>query len=183
MISFPNKKYELIYADPPWSYQDKSLHRGGAEKHYSCMSINDLCRLPVSNISSENSVLLLWTTFPQLKDSFRVVSSWGFKYVTVAFVWVKTNKSGGLFMGLGRYTRSNAEICLLAKRGKGLLRQSASIINVQLHNRMEHSRKPELFRRLVIDLFGDVSRIELFAREKCFGWDVWGNQTNKFTRG
>ena len=83
-------------------------------------------------------------------------------------------------MGLGHYTRANAEMCLLAKRGKGLPRKNNRILNVQLFHRREHSRKPAEFRNLIVDLFGDVPRIELFAREQTPGWDVWGNETDKY---
>ena len=181
MVYFPHKKYSVVYADPPWSYQDKCRRGGGAENHYSCMSIDDICRLPVRSICEDDSVLFMWTTFPQLELAFSVVSSWGFVYKTCAFTWVKTNKDDSLFMRMGRYTRANAEICLIGKRGNGLKRLSGSVRNTHLCKRLRHSEKPVLFRELIVELFGDVSRIELFARTKAEGWDVWGNEVGKFS--
>lgn len=168
-------KYKIIYADPPWFYKDKSKsHGGGAESHYSCMKTEDICALKIP--SENDSVLFLWTTFPQLEEAFRVIKGWGFKYKTGAFTWVKTNKNGSIYMGMGRHTRANAEICLLATKGKGLYRINASIYNTQLHPRSKHSEKPKFFREEIIRLYGDVPRLELFARTKTEGWDVWGNE-------
>ena len=169
------KKYSIIYADPPWSYNDKSKsHGGGAESHYPCMKIDEICALKIP--SADNSVLFLWTTFPQLEEAFKVIRAWGFKYKTGAFTWVKTNKDGSVYMGMGRHTRANAEICLLATKGKGVSRISASIYNTQLQPRTRHSEKPSVFREEIIRLYGNLPRIELFARQKTEGWDVWGNE-------
>jgi len=168
------KKYQIILADPPWSYKDKSKsHGGGAESHYPCMTTKDICSIKIP--SADNAILLLWATYPQLEEAFKVISAWGFTYKTCAFTWVKTNKNGSIYMGMGRYTRANAEICLLAKKGIGVRRQSASIYNTQLHQRTKHSQKPQHFKRDIIKLFGDLPRIELFAREKTPGWDSIGN--------
>lgn len=170
-----DKKYSIIYADPPWKYQDKSKsHGGGAESHYPCMSIQEICSLPIP--ANDNAVLLMWTTFPQLEEAFKVIQAWGFKYKTGAFTWVKTNKDGSVYMGMGRHTRANAEICLLATKGKGVPRINASVYNTQLHPRSRHSEKPQAFRDEIVRLYGDVPRIELFARQKTEGWDVWGNE-------
>lgn len=172
------KQYSIVYADPPWNYNDKSKsHGGGAESHYPCMTTLEICRLPVQNIVKDDAVLFLWTTYPMIPDSLEVIKRWGFTFKTVAFTWVKTNENGKVFLGMGNYTRSNAEICLLAIRGKGLTRIDASIPGTQLHKRREHSRKPAKFRNDIVRLYGDVPRIELFSREKIKGWDVWGNQT------
>lgn len=171
------KKYQIIYADPPWKYQDKSKsHGGGAESHYPCMSINELCALPVREIAEDNSVLLMWVTMPMLEVGFEVIKAWGFKYKTCAFTWVKTNKDNSIFMGMGRHTRGNAEICLLATRGKGVSRMHCGVPNTQLHSRLKHSQKPQEFKNWIDALYGNVSRIELFAREKTKDWDVWGNE-------
>lgn len=170
-------KYKIIYADPPWSYKDKSKsHGGGAESHYPCMSIEDICAINVP--SDDNSVLLMWTTFPQLEDAFKVIKAWGFKYKTCAFTWVKTNKNGSIYMGMGRHTRANAEICLLATKGKGVKRLSASIYNTQLHPRGRHSEKPQHFRDDIVKLYGNIPRLEMFARIKTSGWDTWGNEVD-----
>ena len=175
MLPFPNKKYSIILADPPWQYKDKSKsHGGGAESHYPTMSIDAICALPVESISEDNSVLLLWTTLPFIPEAIQVMRAWGFIYKTGAFVWVKTNRDGSIYMGMGQYTRSNAELCLLGIRGKGVSRKSAAIHNTHLFRRGAHSEKPGQFRVLIEELYGDVKRIELFARQKTEGWDAWG---------
>ncbi len=149
---------------------------GGAESHYSCMSIKEICELPIENIAEDNSVLLIWVTMPMLEEVFRVISAWGFTYKTCAFTWVKINKDNSIYMGMGRHTRANAEICLLATKGKGINRKSCSIKNTHLLGRTRHSEKPNQFRELIKELYGDKTRVELFARTKTEGWDVWGNE-------
>lgn len=171
------KKYQIIYADPPWLYKDKSKsHGGGAESHYPCMATSDICALRVP--SDDDAVLFLWATYPQLEEAFKVIRAWGFTYKTCAFTWVKTNKDGSVYMGMGRHTRANAEICLLATKGRGLKRQSASVYNTQLYPRTRHSEKPKEFRDEIVRLYGDAPRIELFARQKTEGWDAWGNEVS-----
>lgn len=142
------------------------------------MNIDDICNLPVKNIASENCVLFLWVTFPTLLDSFKVIEAWGFNYKTVAFVWVKHNKKAPtLFWGMGFWTRANAEICLLATKGKPK-RISAKVHQVIISPIEEHSKKPNEIRKRIVNLIGDLPRIELFARQKTDGWDVWGNEVN-----
>jgi site-specific DNA-methyltransferase (adenine-specific) len=170
-------EYDIIYADPPWSYQDKSMNRGGAERHYSTMNLKDICQLNIP--AKENSVLFMWATYPLLPEALNVIEAWGFQYKTCAFTWVKTNKIShdSLYMGMGHYTRSNAEICLLATRGKPLLRYSKSIRNTHLFPVRRHSAKPSEFRDMIVQLYGDqTSKLEMFAREKAEGWDSWGNE-------
>ena len=112
------KKYKIIYADPPWRYDQKRL-QGTAEKHYATMNINDICALPVTDLADKDCALFLWATFPMLPEALKLIKAWGFEYKTVAFVWLKQNKkSPSWFYGLGFWTRGNAEVCLLAKRGK-----------------------------------------------------------------
>lgn len=169
------KKYTVIYADPPWRYQQKSLS-GAAENHYPTMSIQELCELPVGELADKDSMLFLWTTFPMLSEALQLIKAWGFTYKTVAFVWVKQNKkSPTWFYGLGFWTRSNAEICLLAKRGKPK-RNSASVHQLIIAPVEKHSKKPDETRKRIEQLMGDVPRVELFARQKSEGWDVWGNE-------
>lgn len=174
-LPFPEGKYGIIYADPPWCYNNRST-RGAAEDHYPTMSIEDLKALPVSEIADENCALFLWTTFPILPEALDTVKAWGFQYKTGAFTWLKENRSGkGLFMGLGNWTRSNAEICLLATRGKPK-RVSASVNSAILSPVECHSKKPDEVRCRIEQLMGDVPRIELFARQRAEGWDAWGNE-------
>mgnify|MGYP001511131715 CR=1 FL=1 len=109
--------YSIIYADPPWQYQ-RSKVQGAAENHYPTMGIDELCALPVADLAAPDSALFLWATFPQLPEALRLIEAWGFRYKSVAFVWLKKNKKAdSWFYGLGFWTRGNAEICLLATRG------------------------------------------------------------------
>jgi N6-adenosine-specific RNA methylase IME4 len=141
------------------------------------MGSDDLKNLNVLNIAEENSVLFMWATFPKLKDAIELGGSWGFVYKTVAFTWIKRNKrSPTFFMGMGYYTRSNAEICLLFTRGKPLHRISKSVLQICDSPVQRHSQKPVEINSRIVSLFGDISRIELFARNKTDGWDVWGNE-------
>jgi len=169
-----DRKYNIIYADPAWSYWD-----GGQKNqslHYSTMSMDDIKSLPVSNVADDNCILFLWVTYPILKESLEVIESWGFKYSTCGFVWVKKNKGGeGNFFGLGSWTRANTELCLIATKGS-VLRMDASISQVIDAPIDEHSKKPAITRSLITRLVGELPRIELFSRNKTDGWDVWGNQ-------
>ena len=168
------KKYSALLCDPPWRYEQKRLS-GAAEKHYTTISVDELCALPIADIAANDSVLFLWTTFPQLSEALRVIQAWGFCYKTVAFVWLKTNRqSGGWFYGLGFWTRGNAEICLLATQGRPK-RQSASVHQFIIAPVREHSRKPDITRDKIVELLGDVPRVEIFARERAEGWDAIGN--------
>ena len=127
-------------------------------------------------IANEDCVLFMWATFPMLREALDVIEAWGFSYKTVAFNWVKQNRNGtGIFMGLGNWTRSNSEICLLATKGKPK-RISGSVRSIVLSPLQQHSRKPAEIRDRIVELMGDLPRIELFAREAAPGWDVWGNE-------
>lgn len=180
----PNKKYSIIYADPPWDYANwnKKWHQEHPEsrwagRKYDLMPIEDIKALPVQDIAAESSVLFMWTISTMIPRALEVIKAWGFEYKTVAFVWVKKNKkSDSLFTGMGFWTRSNAEICLLATRGKIIPRQSKSVRQIILTARQEHSRKPTEARERIVELLGDLPRIELFARENPEGWDVWGKE-------
>lgn len=179
MIPFPNKKYSIIYADPPWSYSDKGCN-GNAESHYPVMKVADICKLPVGSagggIAADNCVLFLWTTYPMLKEAMKVIEAWGFTYKSIAFQWVKQNRSGnGFFFGLGRWTRGNTEPCLIAVKGKPQ-RISASVSQLVFSPLRKHSQKPDEVRDRIVKLMGDVPRIELFARSTAPGWDSWGNE-------
>lgn len=172
-----NKKYDIILADPPWLFNvwnvEKSFRH--ASYKYPVMGLKSICDLPVSSIASDNSVLFLWATSPNLLNSIEVINSWGFKYATIGFTWVKKNKkSDSLFWGMGFYTRANVELCLLATRGKPLPRISHSVHQVIQTPIEEHSKKPDEARTRIVELFGDLPRIELFARQKVDGWDALG---------
>jgi len=172
-----SQKYSIIYADPPWRYSDKGS-AGAAENHYSTMSIKDICALPVADITADDCVLFLWTTYPMLQEAMTLIAAWGFKYKSIGFQWLKLNRGGkGYFFGLGRWTRGNTEPCLIAIKGKPCRYvQSQSISQIIEHPVMRHSAKPPLAREKIIELMGDIPRIELFAREGAAGWDCWGNE-------
>ena len=172
-----DKKYNIIYADPPWKYgggKNKNF-AGLAVDHYPTMKTKDICKLPVDKIA-DDAVLFMWTTFPQLEASFEVAKSWGFKYRTAAFTWVKLNKNGSPFLGLGFWTRSNSEICLIFTKGKYPRRTNNKVSSVILSQREKHSKKPDIARERIVELLGDLPRIELFARQTAEGWDCWGNE-------
>ena len=173
----PNKKYQVIYADPPWSYKDKaSAGKRGASFKYPTMNLTDIKALPVANIADDNCILFLWITMPKLNEVMEVIESWGFTYKTCAFTWVKRNKiKPTWFMGMGRWTRANAELCLLATKGKPK-RISASVLSVVDDPIEKHSKKPNTVREKIVELCGDLPRIELFARQRVDGWDCWGNE-------
>ena len=169
------QKYNIVYADPPWRYDNKRV-QGGAEKHYGTMSTEEICGLPVADICAEDCTLFLWVTFPQLPEALRVMESWGFRYKTVAFVWLKQNrKSPGWFYGLGFWTRGNAEICLLGVKGHPR-RRSARVHQFIISPLEAHSKKPDETREKIVELMGDLPRVELFARQRVPGWEAWGNE-------
>ena len=171
-------KYQIIYADPPWNYKVWSNKNGGssAARHYPVMLKEDIQALPVLSLCDKNCVLFLWVTFPCLEEGLELIKKWGFEYKTCAFVWVKKNtKSDSYFFGNGYWTRANAELCLLATKGKPK-RISKSVRQICDSRIREHSRKPDEIRNRIVELLGDLPRIELFARQYCTGWDCWGNE-------
>ena len=177
MIQLPNKKFSIIYADPPWSYKDKAKSgKRGASFKYKTQSDNWVCDLPVKDIASDDCALFLWVTMPKLPEAFKVIESWGFTYKTVAFTWVKKNKkANSWFWGMGNWTRANAEVCLLAIKGRPK-RVSASVHSVVDARIERHSKKPDEVRNRIVELLGDIPRIELFARQQSEGWECWGDE-------
>lgn len=133
--------------------------------------------------SGGGTACFMWATFPQIADALRVMEAWGFEYKTCAFVWIKKNrKSNTIFWGMGAYTRANAEICLLGVTPG--FKAAAQIKNHAVHQVIEspiqaHSAKPDETRRRIVELMGDVPRIELFARNRCLGWDAWGDEIGR----
>ena len=172
------KKYKIILSDPPWSYRVWSKKTGlgrSAESHYKTMSKKDLQDLPIHKITDKDAILFLWVTAPCLLEGIELINKWGFQYKTIGFTWVKRNKKANTwFWGMGYYTRANTELCLLATKGKTLKRISKSVHQVIDSRVMEHSQKPNEVRERIVKLFGDLPRIELFAREKTEGWDAIG---------
>jgi len=171
-----NNKYNIIYADPPWEYFNDGNH--SARLHYHTMPIDDICKLPIQNITAKDCILFMWVTYPTLQDSFKVIHDWGFKYVTAGFCWVKLNPCGTPFFGLGNWTRANSELCLLATKGN-VTRIDNTIPQVLQSIRQEHSKKPDVIRDLIVRLVGDLPKIELFSRQAVTGWSYWGNEQLK----
>lgn len=189
-MTFPIGPFEVILADPPWQFAAWS-HRGegkGASQHYDCMSMKDIAALPVDKIAWKDAALFLWVVQPMLPEALSLIEAWGFKFKTVAFVWVKIK--GGqhrLFytgedvrMGLGYHTRAGAEQCWLATRGDGYERLSKGEAQVIFSPLREHSRKPPEIHESIERLCGPVPKVELFARAPREGWVTWGNETDKF---
>lgn len=184
--------YSIIYADPPWRYNDPKNNdpaMGGIT--YPTMSDDEICSLPIEKISNKDAGLFLWATMPKLPEALRVIASWGFRYITCAFVWIKQNPATNLqqvaiwypgdkdaynlYSGLGHWVNGNAELVLFGKRGTPS-RQNKDVKQIVLAPRSRHSAKPPEVRDRIVSLMGDLPRIELFAREITPGWDVWGNE-------
>ncbi len=173
------KKYQIIYADPPWDYHFGASSSRYIRNKYATMGKEQLCALPISDIVADNAALFLWVTYPKLDWAFEIIKAWGFTFKTVAFTWIKTNENTmGLFWGMGYYTRSNPELCLLGMRGQPLERKCHNIHSVVMSQVLDHSHKPAIIRENIVRLFGDLPRIELFARRKVEGWDAWGNEVD-----
>jgi len=169
-IKPPVGKYQVIYADPPWEYGFGLDIHGAARRHYNTMTIDELCALPIRNLADDNAVLFLWVTSPMLADCFQVIGAWGFVYKT-SFVWDKVKHV------MGHYNSVRHEFLLICTRGSypkqsNTLRDSV----VSIERSDEHSEKPDVFREIIEEMYPASKKIELFARKKSAGWDVWGNE-------
>lgn len=172
------RKYSVIYADPPWSFEvwSGAGKDRAAENHYPTMTQADIEALPVADMAADDCVLFLWAVMPQLQEALDVISAWGFEYKTCAFVWVKTTQDGERpATGMGYWTRANAEICLLATRGTPV-RLNADVHQIVQTPRQEHSRKPEEIAARIERLVPGPY-LEMFSRAPRDGWDAWGNQS------
>lgn len=177
-VPLPKKKYNIIYADPPWNfkhYSDKGRDRSPAN-YYRLQNIEDLKKLNIKKLADDNCILFMWVTYPFLEKAMDVINAWGFRYKTAGFVWVKKNKkSDSWFWGMGYWTRANSELCLIATKGSPQ-RKSSSVHELVCTRIEKHSKKPDIVKEKIVELMGDVPRIELFARTKTKGWDVWGDE-------
>ena len=173
----PNKKYDVLYADPPWDYKGqnqynkKGIDTGSALKHYNTVTVMKLAQLDIKKICKDNTLLYLWATSPHLDQAIALGKSWGFKWATLGFVWDKMVTNPGF------YTMSQVEICLIFKRGKIPLnrgsRKERQLVSVK---RTKHSEKPNEVRQRIHKMFPKHDKIELFARSRHQGWDSWGNE-------
>lgn len=170
------KQYKLIYADPPWSYNDiMSNHSFSLDHEYQTQPLEWIKNLPIDLIADEDCALFMWAVSPQLPEAIDVIKAWGFEYKTIAFVWNKVTTKGAEVSNLGRWTMGNVELCLLATRGhpKRIRKDIKQLVKAQ---RTKHSKKPTVVRERIVQLIGDVPRIELFARETVEGWDSFGDE-------
>lgn len=181
-----DKKYDIIYADPPWSYyNDMSVDvncttvKGMRRPPYPVLSSKDIMDIPVKDIASDNCILFIWSTDYHLQKCMKVIEAWGFTYKTIGFVWAKKNKKGNQCSMMGAYTKkSGCEICLIATKGKDAhkLVKNHKVNSFIEYPRQEHSKKPDIIRDSIAELVGNkLSFIELFARETYDNWDCWGN--------
>tara|TARA_R100001086_G_C11732793_1_gene230196 strand:- start:69 stop:680 length:612 start_codon:yes stop_codon:yes gene_type:complete len=180
---FPNKKYNIIYADPPWSFGSKSYQDGGRnmidiqKNHYDTMTEQDICDLPVQDISDDNCILFMWVTDSHLQEALNVMRSWNFTYKTIGFTWVKQYASGSYCYNFSPYLLKSTEICLIGMKGKlNGVKKRNDVKGLVFAERTKHSKKPNEVRKRIEQMCGDLPRIELFARETAEGWDSWGNQ-------
>lgn len=196
-------QYNVIYLDPPWKYNSRANHktrfRGGAGGHYPLMTMPEIAALPVPQLAARNCALLMWCTFPYLDDQIKLFDHWGFRFRTMLLTWIKLNPKGwdqpkddpnyrhgkeyvlysdglfhSVFFGVGYYAKSNPEVCLMGMRGQ-VPTVSNAVSSVIHAPRREHSRKPDEAYQRIEGVFGDVPRIELFARHSAPGWEVAGN--------
>ena len=196
-------KFSAIYLDPPWKYNSRANHkthfRGGACGHYPLMTMAEIKALPIPDLAAKDCALAMWCTYPYLDQQIALFKHWGFRYRTILFNWTKLNPKGwvdprldpsyrldrpyvryrdglyhSVFFGVGYYSKSNSEPCLLGMRGQ-LPTKSNKVSNAIFAPRREHNRKPDEARERIVQLFGDIPRIELFARETAAGWASAGN--------
>ena len=185
MIPFPDKKYNIIYADPPWHYGSKSRVNNSTgrksvplSEHYETMSLQEIKELPVKNITENDAVCFMWVTDSHLDEALEVYTAWGFKYKTIAFNWIKTTSKGNYCKNVAPWTMKSSEICLLGVKGAmSKYKQANNIESLVIAERTKHSKKPQEVKNRIELLFGgDLPKIELFARQETDGWDAWGNE-------
>lgn len=186
-IFHTDKRYKVIYADPPWKFGSKEVQKYSGKRFrpletvYHTEKGADMEHWDIKSIADKDCALFMWATDAHIKEAIRLMEAWGFKYVTIAFIWAKTTKTGKQVCNLGAWTMKNCEICLFGTRGAMLkYKQSNNVKQLFYAERREHSRKPDCVRGFIEQLFGDIPKIELFAREEFDGWDAWGDEVGKF---
>lgn len=178
------KKYNVIYADPPWKFGSKMRADFGnwgkfrsLDNIYPTVPTQIMSQWDVGRIAAQDCAILMWSTDAHIKEAIELMEAWGFRYVTIAFVWAKTSKNGKQISNLGAWTLKNCEICLLGTKGHMLKFKGRNNIKQLFYaERTVHSRKPDCVRTFIDDIFPRVPKIELFAREQHDGWDCWGNE-------
>lgn len=166
----PDGQYGLIYADPPWRYEHSKTESRDIENQYPTLNLDQICELPIQDLTAPDCVLFLWATSPKLEEAMRVIDSWDFTYRTCA-VWDKE------LIGMGYYFRQQHELLLVATKGTpGAPLPQTRVSSVLRERRQKHSKKPEKVYALIEDMYPNTSRIELFARNNRAGWSSWGNE-------
>lgn len=166
---FPAGPFDVIYADPPWSYDNGDVPNGGVDEHYAVMRVEEIAALDVP--VADDAVLYLWVTAPQAEAAFEVLHGWGFTYKTQA-IWDKQQ------LGVGYWFRGEHELLYVGVRGdvhppEPMARRSS----IFRERRREHSRKPDVVRRYIEAAHPEARKIELFARDGFVGWELWGDET------
>lgn len=174
------KKYNVIYADPPWAYRQKQInfqhydegkkYENDVTEHYPTMTLNELKALPINRLADNDCLLYMWATNPNLDIGIELGKAWGFEYKTVAFVWDKQRTNYGF------YTLSQCELCLVFKKGRIPKRDVTNVRQFLSEKLGKHSAKPLEIQNRIDLMYGHLSRIELFARQQVDGWDCWGNE-------
>lgn len=187
----PFRKYKFVAADPNWNFKSNSIANPGrnARRHYECMSLGEIARLPVERHAADNALLALWITGPFLAVGAHIpiMRAWGFEPTAMGWVWIKLNPNASpefftlrdIFKGGGFTTRKNAEFVIFGKRGRSI-RVDAGVSEIIISRRRRHSEKPEEFYKLAERYAGDVPRLELFGRRQRAGWTVRGLESHKF---
>jgi|SRR6185312_2550332 len=175
LCHYTGNNFQVILADPPWHFKVRSPRGEGksAVRYYPVMSLSDIKALPVPELAAPDAVLFLWAIWPMMPQALEVMAAWGFTFKTVGFTWAKQTKHGRWHIGTGYWTRANGEVCLLGTRGRPR-RISRSVRQLVVAKTGAHSAKPPEVRERIVELMGDVPRIELFARERADGWQAWG---------
>jgi len=178
------KKYKIIYADPPWSYGSKSAVNNSTgndikplSDHYVTMRLNEMKHLPIKSMIDDDAACFMWVTDSHLDEAIELFKAWGFKYKTIAFNWIKTTSKGNYCKNVAPWTMKSSEVCLMGT--KGTMTKYKKVNNIEslvIAERTKHSKKPEEVRRRIELLFGDLPRLEMFARTATYGWDVFGNE-------
>lgn len=184
----PEEEFDIILADPPWSYYGQQDKWGAAAKFYETASDEEIKQLPIPKLLSKNGIIFLWTTSPKMDVSIDCLREWGLHYRGIAFVWVKTKKDGKTPIGAQgirpSIVKPTAEYVIVGSRvekGRPLPLHDEGIPNVILSPKREHSRKPDVVHLYIERMYPSAKKIELFARERKKGWHVWGNEVDKFS--
>ena len=172
--------YDVILADPPWDHYGSPNKWAAAGKEYPLMTDEELLKFPIKDWMNDKSVLFLWATCPRLDFAVECIKSWGLEYRGVGFVWVKTKQDGTPIGAQGvrpSIVKPLTELCLCAssvKKGRPLPLGSEAVVQTVFAPRGRHSEKPAEVRTRIELLYPDSTKIELFARERVYGWDAWG---------